>query len=106
MGYDTCLLKPANEAQRLAALLELDLLETRRFPELDRLTALAADVCGAEISVITLHTFDEGIQISSSTGVVPHGTVPRGDTYCTHILLKPRTLVIDRPNSNSAARKA
>jgi len=68
VGYDTCLLKPANEAQRLAALLELDLLETRRFPELDRLTALAADVCGAEISVITLHTFDEGIQISSSTG--------------------------------------
>jgi len=104
VGYDTCLLKPANEAQRLAALLELDLLETRRFPELDRLTALAADVCGAEISVITLHTFDEGIQISSSTGVVPHGTVPRGDTYCTHILLKPRTLVITDAASDPAFR--
>ena len=43
MGYDSCLLKPANEEERLASLFELDLLETRHFPELDRLTALAAD---------------------------------------------------------------
>lgn len=95
MGYASCLLKPANEAERLASVLELDLLDTRHFPELDRLTALAADVCNAEISVITLYTSDEGIQISSNLGDVPHGAVPRADTYCTHILLKPRTLIIN-----------
>lgn len=94
MTYDSCLLKPDNEEARLESLFELDLLKGERFPELDRLTALAADVCCAELSVITLHTADEGVQISASTGEMPHGTVPRGDTYCTHILLKPRTLVI------------
>lgn len=104
MGYDSCLLKPANEEERLASLFELDLLETRHFPELDRLTALAADVCNAEISVITLHTSDEGIQISSNLGEVPHGTVPRADTYCTHILLKPRTLVITDAANDPAFR--
>ena len=94
MIYDSCQLKPENEAARLESLLELDLLDGQRFPELDRLTALAADVCSAEISVITLYTEDDGIQVSANTGDVPHGSVPRGDTFCTHILLKPHTLII------------
>lgn len=94
MTYDSCQLKPENEAARLESLLELDLLDGQRFPELDRLTALAADVCSAEISVITLYTEDDGIQVSANTGEVPHGSVPRGDTFCTHILLKPHTLII------------
>jgi PAS domain S-box-containing protein len=93
--YDRCLLKPENEEARLESLLELDLLDGQRFPEMDRLTALAAEVCNADLSAITLYDANDGVRVSVSSGELPNGPVPRGDTVCTHILLKPHTLVIN-----------
>ncbi|MEP7210695.1 MAG: hypothetical protein ABI740_07650, partial [Alphaproteobacteria bacterium] len=54
------------EANRLAVLYELDLLQPQGFVELDRLTRLAAAVCGAEPAVLTIFDERRSIQLSVS----------------------------------------
>lgn len=92
--YQTCTLRPPNEEARLSLLKELDLLGGQRFPELDRLTALAADICDADVSVITIYDAEHGVRISVSSGEAPLGAIDRNETVCTHVLLKPEPLVI------------
>ncbi|MDP3492054.1 MAG: ATP-binding protein [Hyphomonadaceae bacterium] len=95
MIFDRFLLKPENEQARLAALAELNLLGGERFVEMDRLTALAAEVCNADLSAVTLYDDEDGVRVSVSSGEVAHGPVPRCDTVCTHILVNPGTLIVD-----------
>jgi hypothetical protein len=45
---------PSHEVQRLAALRELDILDTPPEKELDDLTALAATICGTPIALVSL----------------------------------------------------
>ena len=93
--YDRFLLKPDNEQERLAALFELDLLDGRHFPELDRLTSLAVDVCNADQSLITVFDADDATSVSASREGVWNARTPRADTFCTHVIHEPRTLVVN-----------
>lgn len=93
--YDRFLLKPDNEDERLAALFELDLLDGQHFPEMDRLTSLAVEVCNADQSLITFFDADDGASVSASHESVWNARTPRADTFCTHVIHEPRTLVVN-----------
>src|SRR5689334_662646 len=83
----------ANESAREAALEELDLLQGEPFPDLDRLTALAADITGANISAFTVHYGGKAYQISTSYGV--RETLAASDCLCSVTFDKGATAVLD-----------
>jgi PAS domain S-box-containing protein len=83
---------PENEAERLAALRGLDILDTPPEPDYDELSALAADVCQAPIAQISL--VDERRQwFKSGVGWTP-GETPREVAFCAHTILQPDLLIV------------
>jgi PAS domain S-box-containing protein len=65
---------------RLAALLELDLIRNGRFAEIDKLVSLAADICGANLAAFTVHDRDTAYEVSISFGET--GSMPRLECMC------------------------
>lgn len=84
---------PANEADRLAELRSLHVLDTLPQDVFSHVTALAADICGSPIALITL--VDEHRQwIKASQGMDIQET-PREQSFCTHTVLdNDRVLVV------------
>ncbi len=80
------------EAARLAALYELDLLHHQALPELDRLVRLAADICGAELAIVTVFDDRNSLQVSIVGG--EPATMPRGETICDLTLSEKSSLLI------------
>src|SRR5262245_28421017 len=78
---------------REAALEELDLLQGEATPDLDRLTALAKDITGANISAFTVHSQGRAFQISASYGA--RETLAAADCLCAIALEKGATAVVD-----------
>jgi PAS domain S-box-containing protein len=91
------------EAQRLAALYELDLLQPQGFPELDRLTRLAADICGAEPSVLTIFDERRSVQLSVSSG--QRIDVANDPTLCAMTLAAGETVMIPDARADPATAK-
>jgi PAS domain S-box-containing protein len=81
---------PGWEQMRLAALFELDLLHGGPFPDLDRLTALAADICNANIAAFTVHDASRAYQVSTSYGA--RDTMPKDECMCSPVLERNKTL--------------
>jgi PAS domain S-box-containing protein len=83
---------PENEAERLAALRGLDILDTA--PELayDELSALAGYICQAPIALISL--VDEDRQWFKSRVGWTAGETPRDVAFCAHTILGPDLLVV------------
>jgi PAS domain S-box-containing protein len=89
-----------DEAKRLAALHELDLLHAPGFPELDRLTRLAADICGADPSVLTIFDERRSVQLSVSSGKrIDVGADP---TLCAMTLAANETVLIPDARADPA----
>jgi len=83
---------PANEKDRLASLYRLEILDTAPEPRFDRLSALAADVLNAPITLISL--VDESRQwFKSSCGFAATQT-PREQAFCSHALLCDEILLV------------
>lgn len=95
---------PSPEAQsaRLAVLYDLDLLDGQSVPELDRLTALAADVCGAEVSALTFYDPGGALRVAMSNGVTV-SAAPE-ETLCARVLEAEAPVLI--PDARSEARHA
>jgi len=83
---------PSGESERLAALLELDLIHGEAFPDLDRLVALANDVCGANLASFTVHDAQRAYQVSSSWGA--RDTMPKEECLCQVPLAREQTVAI------------
>jgi diguanylate cyclase (GGDEF)-like protein len=78
---------PHNEAQRLAALKRYDVLDTEEEQEYDDMTTLAAAICDAPISVISL--IDDRRQWFKSRHGLDATETPRDQAFCAHAILRP-----------------
>ena len=89
---------PRNEAERLAALRSLHILDTPPEERFDRITRLATELFGVPTSFISLIDEDR-VWYKSKEGMA-ESELPRAETFCAHAILDPvRTMVV-----NDAAR--
>lgn len=84
--------KPENESARLKALLETEILDTAPEEVFDRLTKLAAEICGTEFSVISLT--DSERQWFKSTFGFEASEGPRDISFCGHTILDTKIMEI------------
>ena len=78
---------PHNETERLAALKRYELLDTADEQEYDDMTTMAAAICDAPISVISLVDADRQ-WFKSRYGLAATET-PRDQAFCAHAILRP-----------------
>jgi PAS domain S-box-containing protein len=84
---------PAFEADRLAALHSLRILDTLPQEVFSHVTALAASICGAPMALITL--VDEHRQWAKASLGIELTEIPREQSFCTHTVLdNDRVLVV------------
>lgn len=84
---------PPNEADRLAELRSLQVLDTLPQEVFSHVTALAADICGAPMALITL--VDEHRQWIKARQGMDITETPREQSFCTHTVLdNDRVLVV------------
>ena len=82
-----------DEAGRLAALADYDVLDTAPEAAFDDLTALAARICGVPICLVSL--VDAGRQwFKSATGPVAVRQTPRDVAFCAHTILGRDLMVV------------
>ncbi len=79
--------------RRVAVLRDLDVLNGGDFPGLDRLIALAADVCDANIAAFVVHDGLDAHQLSTTFGT--RETMPGPECMCTPILEAGATFISD-----------
>jgi GAF domain-containing protein len=83
---------PSNEAQRLAALREYEVLDTETEQAYDDICALAAQICNVPVSMISL--VDESRQWFKSKLGVNRRETPRDLAFCAHAILQPEPLIV------------
>jgi GAF domain-containing protein len=84
---------PTDEARRLRTLREHDLLDLSFNPELDDIVQLAAVICDAPISLVTL--IDEDKQVfKARLGLRSTGT-SRSISMCAHVIMQRELFVVN-----------
>ena len=83
---------PANETDRLAALLRYGVLDTEAEQSFDDLTELAAQICGTPIALITLVDADR-LWFKSNIGMNA-SQISRDIAFCAHAILAPDELFV------------
>lgn len=86
-------MQPDQEAERLAALRALCILDTPPEPVFDLLTALTADLCNAPIALISL--VDEARLWFKSTHGIEAYEAARDKAFCSHAILQDQTMVVE-----------
>ena len=84
--------RPADEARRLEVLRQYDLLDTLPEQSLDDLTALAAQICAAPISLLSV--IDEQRQWFKSRVGLSASETPREISFCGHTILQRDLLLV------------
>lgn len=83
---------PANESERIQKLLSYQVLDTQAETAYDDITRLAAQICGANISLVSL--VDVSRQwFKSSVGLEVTET-PRDLAFCAYAILKPEVFIV------------
>ncbi len=83
---------PANEAQRLARLRGLGILDTLPQKAFDDISALAQTICGTPVALITL--IDQDRQWFKSRIGVEERETPRQVAFCSHAILDPDAVMV------------
>lgn len=91
---------PDNEAERLRALAEYEILDTPPEAAFDDFTRLASEICGTPISLVTL--VDEARQWFKSRVGLDVTETPREHAFCAHTLLG--TEVMEVPDATADER--
>ena len=102
MGETDIAVSAAEEAARLAALNSLGVLDTPPEPELDVITALAADRLDCPIALISL--VDDYRQWFKSRHGLDVTETPRSIAFCHHAIQSPEVMVV--PDARADARFA
>ena len=84
---------PANEADRLHLLHELDILDTEPEPVFDQITALAKDIFQVDAAIITL-VDGQRQWFKSKVGFAENET-PRDVSFCAHAVAQGSTMVVN-----------
>ena len=83
---------PSNEADRLAALYELHVLDTAPENDFDDIVKLASTVCGVPMSLVSLVDIDrEWFKAKIGTDLTE---IPRDMSFCSHAILGKDVLVV------------
>jgi PAS domain S-box-containing protein len=93
---------PANEAERLAALREYEVLDTPPEPAYDDLALLAARLCGVPIALVTL--VDEDRQWFKAAVGLKLRSTPREHSFCARAICQPVPAVMVVPDAQADAR--
>ncbi|HVY87710.1 MAG TPA: ATP-binding protein [Hyphomonadaceae bacterium] len=93
---------PVADGERLAALFELDLMHGGPFPNLDRLIALAADICNANLAAFIVYDATRAYQVSTSYG--RNDTMPLEECMCA--LPLERGMTVSSPDARVDRRLA
>ncbi len=83
---------PTNEAQRLAALQSLEILDTPAEERFDRITRLAQRLLGVPIVLVNL--IDSDRQWTKSSQGAPARSLPRDVSICAHAILDVTPMVV------------
>jgi diguanylate cyclase (GGDEF)-like protein len=81
-----------NEAARLQALEELDLLDTPKDPGFDRIVRLIQEIFSVEIGIVSF--IDAHRQWYKASAGMPVDEMPRQDTFCRYVLDSQNPLVV------------
>ena len=83
---------PPNEAERLAALREYQVLDTEAEAAYDDLTVLAAQICDVPVAMVSL--VDEDRQWFKSKLGLNRRQTPRDVAFCAHAISQPEPLIV------------
>jgi len=92
-----------DDAERVADLKALNILDTPREPRFDRLTELAADVFEVPMAFVNLVDADRQ-WFKSTCGLSGVDTTPRDVGFCSHAIHEPEAMVV--PDASKDARFA
>jgi GAF domain-containing protein len=84
---------PPDESQRLAALRRYELLDSTSEPSYDEIVALAAQLCGAPIALVSL--VDEHRQWFKAKVGIAAAETPRDAAFCAHTILGDEPMVVE-----------
>lgn len=84
---------PPNEAERLATLRALGILDTDAEPEFDELVMLAATLCGTPIGLVSLVDADR--QWFKAAIGLPRGESRRSLAFCAHAILQESVFTVE-----------
>lgn len=84
---------PANELQRLHAVLDLQILDTAKDPNFDSLVALAVELLGMKIGIVSI--VDRERQWFKAHCGLDTAETPREQAFCAHTIMGPELLIVE-----------